>query len=67
MITPYTEAIEKILDEVDVDIKNAMMKWDEKENLPTWQFFTDPANTILGWQFLRDRKKQAVREFLSMP
>jgi hypothetical protein len=56
MSNPYREIIEKILDEVDVDIKNAMMKWDEKESFPAWCMLVDPANAILQWQALRDRK-----------
>lgn len=56
----YEQIIEKILDEVDEDIKEQMLKtYHSSDGLifPTYYLLQDPANTILGWQALRDRKK----------
>lgn len=57
----YSETIEKILEEVDIDIKEQMLKTEKYSDgsiYKTYQLLHDPANTILGWQALRDRKKQ---------
>lgn len=61
------EIIEKLLDEVDADIKELMLA-DEVipegslrstfiETLKNYQLLPDPTGTILMWQELRDRKK----------
>lgn len=51
----YQETIEKILNEVDTDIREQMLKI-EPNNYKAYELLQDPANTILGWQALRDRK-----------
>lgn len=61
------EIIEKILQEVDPDIREIMMR-EEKERYPLfgrdsatykgYQLLPDPANTILGWQAMRTAKKE---------
>jgi hypothetical protein len=63
-MTKYDEIIEKILEEVDVDIRESMLKDSKQQklhsfkNYKVYHLLPDPANTILGWQALRDRKKQ---------
>lgn len=52
----YSELIEKILNEVDEDIKEAMLKKDGRNR--AFEMIPDPANTILAWQNMRDRKKK---------
>lgn len=61
-MNPYKEIIEKILLEVDDDIRELMMKESnqlDRENKPYkgYDFLQDPVNTILRWQELRDRNK----------
>jgi hypothetical protein len=57
-VTKYQELIRKILEEVDPDIKEIMLAVGENEpNYENFQLLTDPANTILNWQAMRDRKK----------
>jgi len=56
MDNSYRNLIMKILDEVDPDIKIEMRmlgQWGDE----AWTLLPDPANTILRWQELRDRKK----------
>lgn len=69
----YQETIEKILNEVDADIREQMLKIEPRTtvylnndmtgkrqettyNYRAYELLQDPANTILGWQALRDRK-----------
>lgn len=47
--------IEKLLDEVDPDIKEAMLT-KGFNGFSNWELLVDPTNTILLWQELRDRK-----------
>lgn len=52
--------IEKLLSEVDEDIKDAMSQIEphnQKFGYRNWEVLRDPANTILNWQLLRDRRK----------
>lgn len=51
------EVISKLLREVDPDIRECMLIWDEKDQNYNWEFFTDPGNFILNWQAMRDREK----------
>lgn len=53
----YRDLIMKILDEVDPDIKIEMLMLGEWGN-EAWTLLPDPAQTILRWQELRDRKKK---------
>lgn len=53
----YRNLIMKILDEVDADIKVEMLmtgEWGDE----AWTLLPNPAQTILEWQALRDRKKK---------
>lgn len=67
------EIIEKLLEEVDSDIRELMLAESETIRMlpPTtykitistlgeyykrWELLKDPANTILNWQAMRDRK-----------
>lgn len=59
----YQEIIEKLLEEVDSDIKEIMMKKEpiggsEEYFYKGYQLLPDPANTILGWQAIRGKKKE---------
>lgn len=52
------EVVEKLLEEVDPDIKELMLT---KQKVGNNEYFTyelqpDPAMVILNWQALRDRK-----------
>jgi hypothetical protein len=62
MMSPYREIIANLLEEVDADIRELMLKNDPKENMAAYMFLTDPANTILGWQAMRDRKKEKEKK-----
>lgn len=46
--------IVKLLGEVDDDIREEMLTVDG--DCEKWQLLPDPANTILGWQYMRDYK-----------
>lgn len=50
--------IERLLKEVDPDIREAMLEKEERYGTPAWASLHDPTGTILAWQALRDRKKQ---------
>lgn len=59
------DVIEKLLEEVDRDIKEVMMKDSKIESYPTegdkrfyknWEMIEHPVSTILEWQFLRNNK-----------
>lgn len=52
----YSELIEKILSEVDEDIRESMLKKDGRNK--AYEMIPDPANTILAWQNMRDKKKK---------
>lgn len=57
----YQEIIEKILQEVDPDIRELMLKESkacgEKDRLyKGYELLSDAGNVILNWQALRDRK-----------
>lgn len=54
------EIIEKLLQEVDEDIRVLMLKESEQGKYPSsfyknYELLADPANTILLWQAMRDR------------
>ncbi len=49
--------IEKLLEEVDPDIKEAMLA-KGFNGFSNWELLVDPTNTILLWQELRDRKSK---------
>lgn len=51
--------IDKILKEVDPDIRELMLM--EHNGYAHWQLLVDPCNTILNWQFMRDRKKHGEK------
>lgn len=54
------EIINKILDEVDPDIRDVMLRIEEcngKREYRNWELLHDPANAILNWQSLRDRNR----------
>ena len=52
------EIIEKILDEVDPDIKEIMLRTETIQQVPCkgYDLIPDASNTILSWQLLRDNK-----------
>lgn len=50
----YSDIFNKILDEVDPDIKETMLATDGKYK--AFEMLADPANTVLAWQAMRDRK-----------
>ena len=50
------ELINKLLEEVDIDIKSAMIEENERGE-KAWEWLQNPALTILEWQKLRDRKE----------
>ncbi|MBL0320511.1 MAG: hypothetical protein IPP74_14645 [Alphaproteobacteria bacterium] len=53
------DIIEKLLEEVDADIKELMLSVDENiggQDYFKWQLLSDPINAIINWQALRDRK-----------
>mgnify|MGYP001602315981 CR=1 FL=1 len=52
------ELIEKLLEEVDADIKLAMVKENERGE-KAWEWLQNPILTILEWQKLRDRRENA--------
>jgi len=47
--------IRKLLEEVDRDIRTAMLAKD-KDGYEAWEHLPDATNTILNWQALRDRQ-----------
>jgi hypothetical protein len=49
----YQDIIEKILQEVDEDIKTAMLKSDGKYK--AYEMIPDPANAIINWQIMRNK------------
>ncbi len=57
------DLVEKLLDEVDSDMKEVMMA-DEREGMDgkNWQMLVDPMMTILKWQELRDKNKGRRRQ-----
>ena len=54
--TIYSEIIRKLLDEVDLEIKEVMLK-EGDDGYFGYDLLPDPTNTILRWQELRDRRK----------
>lgn len=50
------DLIEKLLTEVDPDIRETMLAVNEK-NEATWEWLPDAANTILRWQEMRQWKR----------
>lgn len=59
-MTPFTEIMDKILAEVDNDIREAFMKSDGHG--PAYGFMHDPANVALAWQSMRDRKRDVSNQ-----
>ena len=53
----YKEIIEKILSEVDPDIRELMLKEEVRQQAvyKGYDMLPDPANTILQWQSLRNK------------
>jgi len=49
--------VNKILEEVDADIKDAMTHAD-LNGYKMWELCQNPTLTILEWQKLRDRKRE---------
>ncbi len=49
------ELIEKLLEEVDPDIREIMLRV-SNEGYEYWTTLKDAPNTILQWQSLRDRR-----------
>lgn len=47
------EIMEKLLEEVDIDIKEAMMKKDQ-EGVEHWGYLNSPALTVIEWQRMRN-------------
>lgn len=70
MRNSYQKTIEKILEDVDLEIRECMLEdtgqlipifdGDEtpRRNYKAYELLPDPANTILMWQDLKDRKKK---------
>ena len=49
----YKDIIEKILSEVDPDIREAMLKTDGQYK--AYDMLPDPANAIINWQLMRNK------------
>lgn len=72
MNNAYQKIIERILEDTDLEIREIMLEDTEqvvpiyhiegdttpRRNYKAYELLPDPTNTILGWQSLRDRKKQ---------
>ena len=54
----YSSMLEKILSEVDPDIRETMLSSDGRYK--AYEMLPDPANTILAWQAMRDRKNDNI-------
>lgn len=57
-MTLHEEIIKKILNEVDPDIKEMMLKEETRQGLTYkgYELFEHPALTILQWQIVRNSK-----------
>lgn len=57
-MTLQNEIIEKILSEVDPDIRDILLKTETRQNVvyKGYELLDNPANTILNWQLMRYNK-----------
>jgi len=52
----HNEIVEKLLQEVDEDIRELMLKPNRNTEYKGYHLLPDPTNTILSWQYMRDYK-----------
>ena len=50
------DLVYKLLDEVDVDIKDAFIKQSDIEHYEMWEITQNPILSIIEWQRMRDFK-----------
>jgi hypothetical protein len=53
----YAKIIEKVLEDVDPDIREVMLKYQEGTNYQGFELLPDPLTAILKWQELRNFRK----------
>ena len=60
-LSPSRQTLMALLEEVDPDIKEMMLRPSGEMDYLVMDMYTDPGNFILGWQAMRDRKEENRR------